>query len=1045
MGLFRFTSSLVRPATAIAMVAFGVSNGYLAAQRVAADTDAQREYSVGMQLFQHKKYAVAQDRFAVALLRAQELPTIYAENAEYYRAWAGLELFNKDGEFMMEEFITQHGDNPKVGTAHFHLGKHQFTRKRYKDVIAQFALLDEHELDEEYLEEYYFKKGYSYFQLEKYTEAQSALTHVVKGGQKYRSPGVYYSSYILYREDKNDMALKGFRELENDALFGNTVPFYILQILYRQKHNEEVITYGTSMLAKDYVKGKDGEVHRIIGEAHYNLEQFDKALPHLESAVSKLGGNRDDRYKLGYACYRAGQYGKAVTYFEQVVQEQDAMAQLAYYHMGDCHLKAQKKMEARNAFRLASRLSFDEKVKEDALFNFAKLAYELSFDPYNEAVQAFSEYIETHPNSERIDESYNFLLQIYLVTKNYEAALTAMDRITKKDELLKTTYQRVAYTRGTELFHDLKFERAVHFFQLSDKFIINQYIAALSKFWQGESYSRMKKPKAAEEYYMAFIESPGAIRLPEYGLAHYGIAYLHFDRENFGEAASWFRKYVDVEKTDKVRLSDAYMRTGDCYYLQRNTGLAIEFYDKALKLNQADADYAIFQIAVCYGVQGNGASKVETLKALLENYPKTGFAADAKFEVAETYFFMDNNGQAIIWFDKVINENPNSSYMRKAKLNKGLVYYNMSEDERALPLFKDVAENHPATAEAKEALLKIQKIYIENTDVAGFEQYMAGKNFPDITKGALDTSYYQAAELRFVRGDLVNAMNELSSYLSKFPNGYFALNAHFYRAEASFQLKMYAEALTDYDHVLGFAKNAFTEKSLLAAGQIYFSQQKFGQSAQRYGKLEELAERAENLLESRIGLMRCKFELKDFITADEYAQKVIRADRAPESVVNEAYLISAKCALEQKDLRMAEAKFQETLLRSNSEIGAEAMYNLARIKYLNGYYPETEKMVFEIVNIFPNYKVWIAKAFILLADNYEKQGDLFQAKLTLQNVVDNYLGVLRDDAQRKLDVINAAEPALQERQDGGSFKVEFEQEGKVDQRIFEVEAPSVEE
>jgi hypothetical protein len=94
-------------------------------------------------------------------------------------------------------------------------------------------------------------------------------------------------------------------------------------------------------------------------------------------------------------------------------------------------------------------------------------------------------------------------------------------------------------------------------------------------------------------------------------------------------------------------------------------------------------------------------------------------------------------------------------------------------------------------------------------------------------------------------------------------------------------------------------------------------------------------------------------------------------------------------------------------------------------------------MVFEMVNIFPNYKVWIAKAFILLADSYEKQGDLFQAKLTLQNVVDNYLGVLKDDAQKKLDAINAAQPRLQERQDGSSFEVEFEQERQRDKRLFE--------
>jgi hypothetical protein len=38
----------------------------------------------------------------------------------------------------------------------------------------------------------------------------------------------------------------------------------------------------------------------------------------------------------------------------------------------------------------------------------------------------------------------------------------------------------------------------------------------------------------------------------------------------------------------------------------------------------------------------------------------------------------------------------------------------------------------------------------------------------------------------------------------------------------------------------------------------------------------------------------------------------------------------------------------------------------------------------------PNYDYWLAKSFILLADNYVKLKDNFQAKATLQSVLDNY-------------------------------------------------------
>jgi hypothetical protein len=56
----------------------------------------------------------------------------------------------------------------------------------------------------------------------------------------------------------------------------------------------------------------------------------------------------------------------------------------------------------------------------------------------------------------------------------------------------------------------------------------------------------------------------------------------------------------------------------------------------------------------------------------------------------------------------------------------------------------------------------------------------------------------------------------------------------------------------------------------------------------------------------------------------------------------------------------------------------------------------------------PNYDYWVAKTYILLADNYRALKDNFQAKATLQSIIDNYKA--DDDilptAKQKLDVLN---------------------------------------
>ena len=282
-------------------------------------------------------------------------------------------------------------------------------------------------------------------------------------------------------------------------------------------------------------------------------------------------------------------------------------------------------------------------------------------------------------------------------------------------------------------------------------------------------------------------------------------------------------------------------------------------------------------------------------------------------------------------------------------------------------------------------------------------------------------------------------MAEFQTYLDKFPHGFFALNANFYRAEAALELKKYDEAIKGYDHILQFKKNAFTERSLMAASSIYFFQEKYNDALLRFTMLEEVAEDAENLMKAREGLMRCNYLLNNFEEAHKYAMKLKRSDKVPERTLLEASLISAKCAMAQGNLRMAEERFKMTLLEANNEIGAEALYNLAKIHYLNDSLDQSQNLIFEMVNLFPNYGEWITRSFLLLSDTYLKQGEEFQAKLTLQNLIDNYDGELQAEAREKLAELEAAEPELEERKEGEDWEVEFEQEGKVRDDIFEVD------
>ena len=140
------------------------------------------------------------------------------------------------------------------------------------------------------------------------------------------------------------------------------------------------------------------------------------------------------------------------------------------------------------AFGEASKLNFDKKIKEESLFNYAKLTYETSYSPFGEVIAAFQEYIDLYPGSERIQEAYDYLVATYMQVKNYKAALASLDKIRNKDSRLEEAYQRVAFFRGLELFKNMEIEASIDMFDKSLKYEkYNRQFRARAIYWRGEA------------------------------------------------------------------------------------------------------------------------------------------------------------------------------------------------------------------------------------------------------------------------------------------------------------------------------------------------------------------------------------------------------------------------------------------------------------------------------------------------------------------------------------------------------------------------------
>ncbi|MBP6313189.1 MAG: tetratricopeptide repeat protein [Flavobacteriales bacterium] len=982
----------------------------LHAQRPAHYDHQNADLAHAQDLFDKAKYGAAQYELERVIERITDRHDATRTEAEYLAAICAVRLFNGDAGNRLLAFIEDHPEDLHVGTVRLELFKHAFTRKKWKEALAWSERIDRFDLTPVELDEFRFKRGYSYFQEEEKDLALAEFSIVASDSGVYKAPATYYTAHINYEKGNHETALIGFRTLENDENFGSVVPSYIAEILFLQGKYDELNAYVEPMLKDGSNSRRETQINRLAGEANYRTGKYAEALPYLEKSSQRVGVEVGDRYILGYTYYRTEDYRKALNEFNLVANGTDSLAQLAAYHMADCYLKLNEKNYARNAFKKAYDMGNDPKVTEDALFNYAKLAYELSFDPYHEAITALRDYLKAYPNTVRRDEAYEFLLNVYLKTKNYEAALEALDEIQNKDLRLQEAYQRLAFDRGVELYEGRKYKSAALFFERALKYPVDQSVNAKANFWMAESYYGDGDLPAALRKYDDLRNTAGAYATDMYELAGYGMGYTFFKMKDYNEASTAFRRFTATGKGDAKQRADAMLRIGDCYFVNKQNDLAVKAYDDAMRTGTDSRDYAQYQKGVCQGLLGNSADKVATLKALLSEKPNSRYAPDAKFQLGETYINMNQDANAATYYGAVVNEHPNSPNVRQSMLQLALIHKRQGKAQEALEEFKAIVAKYNTVDESREALGAIEAIYVEQGRVAEYEEYVKTLGFVDMATLDLDTKYYRSAEALYNAGKCPEAIGALGDYLVKYPNGAYAVNAYFYRGDCLYKAGKFPEALPDLEKVVERNGTQFMENALSGASEIRYNERRYEGALDYYTKLETVASSPLNVLAAQVGRMRCLLELNRHADAAKAADKVAANNDANADLRAEAGLIAAKGLLDNDDLEGAYLRFKAVTSNSSNMLGAEAKYNMAYVRFLQGRYSDAEKEVFDLVKKYPSYDHWKARSFILLGDVYVQLKDMFQAKATLQSVINNCTEPdLVAQAQERLDIINSGE------------------------------------
>jgi TolA-binding protein len=988
------------------------------AQRHEYYTTELAVYRDALDLYDKQKYASSRLKFEEFLTKGLDIRDERVANAHYYIAVCAMELFNDDADELLRYFIKTYPESPRTNYAEFQLGKFYYRNKKWEDAIVHYQLVEANRLTKAELAEYHFKLGYALFQEERYDEAYGHFEACMDMESEYSAPSSYYFAHIAYQKGYYQVALERFLKISADKRFSAIVPYYIAQIYYSQRNFDKLIAYAIPIL--DTVKLQKGaEIARMVGQAHFESQHYDEAVPFLDRYQKESTPSRHDKYMLGFCLYQSRQYARAITVLSRVTGPRDTLSQAAYYHLGDCYLKQDEKPAARTAFREASEMDIDKVIQEDALYNYAVLAFELSYNPFDEAISAFEKYINMYPNSSRRDEAYTYLLRVYMTTKNYEAAMKSIENVAHKDILVKSAYQMIAYNRGVELFHNQKYGQAIEMLQKVKRYPLDVKLNAGSKYWIAESIYRQYKADdastkskldAAIGAYRDFMGEGGASRFEHYVLANYNIGYCYLKKKDYAQAIESFRKFVEDAKglTGLGKyVNDGYLRIGDAYFMTLENDKAIDFYEKAIAMNEPNADYAWFQKAMALGYKQKFNEKIAALQSLIQKFSRSNYNANARYEIAESYRVMDQRNKALEFYQQVIELYPSNMLVRKALTSSALIHYKDRNYAKAEQLYLKVLADYPNPEDCRIAIDGLKDVYTSMDRIEEWERVLSNTTCAGYGEGDIDSTFFNSAKNLYFEGQCAKAIESFDKYLKRFPKGVFVTDAHYYKAECLVTDGKEDEALVSYDEVLKAPVGKFTESALARASDINYRQKRYQAAMEQFVKLERISTYDVNIRASRIGLMRCYYYLKDYVNTLKYTELVLRETGIEDLVKSQAHFFTGMSLKETGKLDEALAKLRYTNSISKNIIGAEAKYNAAHVLFLQQKFKESESEIFEMVQQKPAYDYWLAKAYILLSDNYVEMGDLFQAKETLKSIIQYYTAT--DDivptAQEKLNAI----------------------------------------
>ncbi len=909
---------------------------------------------------------------------------------DFHHAVSALKIENPGASDLIYYFIRNYPNSPKVNEAAFILGNHFFDKRNYREAIPAFQKVNTGKISPKQKSEVLFKTGYAFFQLNDYKNALGYFNQVKPLREEYSPDAYYYAGYIAKENGQFDQAIVDFKEAEKTPFYSQRVPYMLAGIYYKQGYYDELITYGESVIQSRKTLDRKEEIHLYLAEAYFEKRNFQQAAVNYDAFVNskKRDLDRSQIYKAGVAQFEIQNYQRATDYFKVTAVNDDQIGQVSSYYLGHSYLKLNNPQFASNSFSAAYKSNADLKIKEEALVNYAKVNLERG--SFQEAVNALDTYLTNYPRGPYAKEAEDLLTDALINTSNYLRAIDHIEKMPRKSTRINAAYQKITFYQGLVYYRDKKNDLATTYFDKSLKVPEDKDIVIQTHFWKGENFSSNDNlPQAIRSYEALQALRPRASD-PYLQKSYYGLGYAYFNTQQYAKAETQFKNYIERvgRNENPANYDEAMIRLGDIYYVQKRFSEAQNIFQKAIQENSAYIDYVYFRSGVVYNFQNRNNDAVNQLDKLISNHPNSLYLEDALYQKSQINMEEMRYAEARDGFARLISNRPNSPFIPFALEGRAVANFSMKNYDQTINDYKRILENHPNSSNAESALVGLQEALTLQGRTGEFSQYLSRYRNANPDNKSLQNLEYEAAKNLFFGGSFDQAIKAFTGYLKNYPQSANTAEANYFIGDSYYKLDDKVLAL---EYFYRIERERDSPQRLRAVQRIATIELENKNYKNAIPYLRESSKNARNKIEefeSNNGLMMAYYFIQSYDSVIFFADRVISLGSVTQDAIPEAMLLKAKAYRMKGNNRSADETLMDLVNEYKTVHGAEGLFLLAESYSKKPDFIQSNNAIFDFVAPFSPHDYWYGRCFILLADNYIKLGEDFQAKATLESILE---------------------------------------------------------